>query len=176
VAVEVTQAVQQAAAIRGRWVAVLVGLLALVCVAGGAGWLGADPDLDGRRTAPGTSALPVVPGTPGAVSHSSPTATTTPSAGRPLAAGAPSAARPPSTGSAPGTGPLGDGTYRVGVTIAAGTWSTGGVVNIRLRSCSYAVNGDPSAPRRVAIGATAVHLEAGDLFVTRGCQPWRWSG
>ena len=80
--------------------------------------------------------------------------------------------------SAPGisTGPIGGGTYRVGIDIAIGNWSTGGLVTIDLGVCWYSINGQPSVRITVSTGSTTVHLSGGDKFATGGCQSWHFSG
>jgi hypothetical protein len=73
----------------------------------------------------------------------------------------------------PSTDPIGDGTYRVGVDIAAGTWKAGKVVTAPIGSCAYSINSGPTQKPLVSAGAITVTLAAGDRFTTTGCPPWR---
>lgn len=87
-------------------------------------------------------------------------------------------ATPPSTApgtavaaDSPSTDPIGDGTYRVGVDIAAGAWSTGGAINLTL-GCWYRINGGATVKVPLSVGPATVRLRAGDVFATGGCSPW----
>jgi len=171
---------------RRRLAVVIVVALVVVCAIGGAGWLTADPDALTPSTVAGPTSGARSSGSPSTAAGTgtpSPTGSTTSTATpgsspRPAAADAtsgPSAAGVPSATASPGTGPLGDGTYHVGTQIAAGRWSTGGVLNVALKVCSYSINGGPPSRTAVSAGLTTVTLHPGDLFVTSGCQPWRYT-
>jgi hypothetical protein len=72
------------------------------------------------------------------------------------------------------TAPFGPGYYVVSRDIAAGTWSTGGAINLNLSPCTYSING--TAPvTSSAVGKTQVTLHSGDTFNTSGCRSWEWS-
>lgn len=79
----------------------------------------------------------------------------------------------PGGGGSGTTGPIGDGTYTVGVDIAAGDWSTG---PLTVTLCQYRVNNLPLVRITVSLGLTTVHLAAGDSFTTSGCGTWRHDG
>jgi hypothetical protein len=125
-----------------------------------------------KRSTPPTSTSPeTVPASVAASPLTSPGASgSTPSPGAPPAGHSPST---PPTSCACSTAPFGDGTYVVGRDIAAGAWLTGGAVNVALKVCSFSINGGRPKQVVVSVGTTTVHLRAGDVFVTSGCQPWR---
>ncbi|HWB35145.1 MAG TPA: hypothetical protein VHA75_03880 [Rugosimonospora sp.] len=68
--------------------------------------------------------------------------------------------------------PFGDGTYRVGVDIAPGLWTTVGPLDET--TCWYRVNGQSQI--EVTIGRTVVDLARGDRFETAHCAQWRYAG
>jgi hypothetical protein len=79
------------------------------------------------------------------------------------------------TGSGSGsTGPVRAGDYRVGVDIAAGSWTTAGPLNVSI--CTYSVNGQPAIQISLVLLGTTIHLAAGDTFRTSGCADWRYLG
>lgn len=111
----------------------------------------------------------VAPAPTHATTHAAP-----PGPGQPTAIPASAAAAVVDATAAPSTGPIGDGTYAVGVDVAEGAWSTGGLVNVTL-GCQYQINGGRIVAVPLAVGATTVRLHAGDTFTTGGCPDWRWS-
>lgn len=159
-----------------RSVLVLVLLLLFALVVAAAWWT----DQPGNRGTP--TALPPAPG----ASRSrpvGPAASPGTGTGRHSAppSGSPTANSPApgssSSGSAPGgsTAPIGSGTYHVGIDIAIGDWSTGGLVTIDLGVCWYSVNSKPAVRITVSVGTTTVHLNKGDSFSTDGCQTWHFT-
>jgi hypothetical protein len=175
--------------IRGRWiVAALLAFVVAIAVVGVA-WGRIDPHQPQSVSRPSPAVSISAPSlSPSTTLTPSPVDSRTPAGGRTPGTGRTSA-QPPSgppvgNGNRPSTSPaasaastaeIGDGTYRVGVDIAAGSWSTGGAVNVQLKVCSYSINGGPATQLMVSVGLTTVHLKAGDRFVTSGCKPWRYT-
>jgi len=123
---------------------------------------------DPATTAP-TAGTPGHPGTPGEPTPTAPAGTV------PTGTVATAAPVQPTTNAPPAasTNPFSDGSYTVGRDIVAGSWATGGVLNLSLKVCTYSINGGTPVQIVVSVGLTTVHLHDGDRFVTSGCKPWR---
>lgn len=167
-----------APAARRQLVAFAVLALLMCAVVLSALWQPADK-AEGRRplVTPPATAPPSTAPTAGA----SPTPSSGTGGGKSAQPGQPAGHQTttqPSTAAAvktPSTGPVDDGTYRVGVDIAPGTWSSGGAINLTL-GCSYSINGGKSVKVPLSVGAVSVHLHDGDVFATGGCSAWSRSG
>jgi len=173
---------------RGARAALVLVLMVMFCLAGMAAWFGrTQSGVDGAPLLPG-GMLPLAP--PGSAQPSSAPPSTSPSStptspsashsttrgatGSTPSPGAPPAGSNPSSPGAGSTAPFGPGLYVVGVDIAAGTWSTGGAINLKLAPCTYRINGGAPVSTSVGVGKTRVTLHSGQTFETNGCT-WSWS-
>ena len=164
----------------------LVVLLAVTCGALAVAATGPHPGLPPAEDVPAAAGdLPVVvfSSSPGSSSSPSTAPSGSPSPGAQPAGAAASSPGAPSAGGSPSKpaascvcskDAFGPGLYLVGQDIAAGTWSTGGAINLNLAPCTYRINGGAPVTTTVGVGRTKVTLHSGQTFETNGCT-WSWS-